>query len=205
MAPSLMALPLALLAVLPQSRFLGRVFRRQQVWRWVGGILITCLYCLCIFVGLEGVLEILHPGKLAIGVSAMPLFALLLWTGWLDARWWFSLKPGVAPGNSAKPSGNARSANRNPHDWRSVQQSSELFHRRQSDAMYRFSLPQRDALELVTGRGLQSPTIGLALSQTWAKSPQAPTLERLVRLRAQGSLTLPRSSFQLAPRPARQA
>ena len=117
LVPSLMALPLALLAVLPQSRFLGQVFRRHLVWRWVGGILITCLYCLCIFVGLEGVLEILHPGKLAIGVSAVPLFTLLLWTGWLDARWWFSLRPGVAPGNSAKPSGNARSANRNPHDW----------------------------------------------------------------------------------------
>ena len=36
------------------------------------------LYCLGLFVGLECVSEMLHPGSLAIGVSAVPLLTLLL-------------------------------------------------------------------------------------------------------------------------------
>ncbi len=86
LVPSMMALPLTLLSVLPQSRFLGPVFRRHAAWKWIGGALMLGLYCLSIFVGLEGAAEMLQPGKLAIGVSAMPLLALLLWTCWLDTR-----------------------------------------------------------------------------------------------------------------------
>jgi len=28
-----------------------------------------------------------------VGVAHLPLLALLLWTAWLDWRWWFSLRP----------------------------------------------------------------------------------------------------------------
>ncbi len=87
LVPSLIALPLPLMSVIPQSSFLGPVFRRHAAWKWIGGALILGMYCLGLFVGLEGAAEMLQLGKLAIGVSAMPLFALLLWTCWLDARW----------------------------------------------------------------------------------------------------------------------
>jgi drug/metabolite transporter (DMT)-like permease len=101
LAPSLMILSLALLSVLPQSGFLGRVFRRHAVWWWLAGALMFGLYCLGLFVGLDGVSEMLSPCKLAIGVSAVPLLTLLLCACCLDARWWFSLRPGIAPVNSA--------------------------------------------------------------------------------------------------------
>jgi len=89
----LSTLPLTLLSVLPQSGFPERLFRRSASWRRVGGILVVGLYGFGILFALGGGTELLTPDHRMIGVAHMPLLALLLWTAWLDWRWWFSLRP----------------------------------------------------------------------------------------------------------------
>ena len=85
------ALPLTLLSLLPQSRFLERLFQRSVGWRRFGGTLMVCLYGFGILFAMGGGTELLTPDHRMIGVAHMPLLALLLWTAWLDWRWWVSL------------------------------------------------------------------------------------------------------------------
>ena len=86
------ALPLTLLSLLPQSRFLERLFRRSVGWRRSGGTLMVCLYGFGILIAMGGGTELLTPDHRMVGVAHMPLLALLLWTAWLDWRWWLSLR-----------------------------------------------------------------------------------------------------------------
>ena len=88
----LSTLPLTLLSILPQSRFVERVFRRSVGWRRFGGTLMAGLYGFGILFAMGGGTELLTPDHLMIGVAHMPLLALLLWTSWLDWSWWFSLR-----------------------------------------------------------------------------------------------------------------
>jgi hypothetical protein len=87
------ALPLTLLSLLPQSRFLERLVQRSVGWRRLGGTLMVGLYGFGILFALGGGTELLTPDHRMIGVAHMPLLALLLWTAWLDWRWWVSLRP----------------------------------------------------------------------------------------------------------------
>ena len=50
------------------------------------------LYGFGILFALGGSTELLAPDHRMIGVAHMSLLALLLWTAWLDWRWWFSLR-----------------------------------------------------------------------------------------------------------------
>jgi hypothetical protein len=85
-------LPLTLLSALPQSRSLERLFRRSVGWRRFGGTVMVGLYGFGILFALGGGTELLTPDHRMIGVAHMPLLALLLWTGWLDVRWWLSFR-----------------------------------------------------------------------------------------------------------------
>jgi hypothetical protein len=85
------ALPLTLLSLLPQSRFLELLFQRSVGGRRLGGTLMVGLYGFGILFALGGGTELLTPDHRMIGVAHMPLLALLLWTAWLDWRWWVSL------------------------------------------------------------------------------------------------------------------
>ncbi len=89
----LSTLPLTLLSVLPQSGVAERLFRRSVGWRRFGGTLMVGLYGFGVLFALGGGTELLTPDHRMIGVAHMPLLALLLWTAWLDWRWWFSLRP----------------------------------------------------------------------------------------------------------------
>ena len=88
----LSALPLTLLSLLPQADFLDRLFRRSVGWRRFGGTLMAGLYGFGILFALGGGTERLRPDHRMIGVAHMPLLAMLIWTAWLDATWWLSLK-----------------------------------------------------------------------------------------------------------------
>jgi hypothetical protein len=88
----LSTLPLTLLSILPQSRFLERLFRRSVGWRRFGDTLMVGLYGFGILFALGGGTELLTPDHRMIGVAHMPLLAQLLWTGWLDWRWLVALK-----------------------------------------------------------------------------------------------------------------
>ena len=88
----LSTLPLTLLSVLPQSGFAERLFRRSIGWRRFGGTLMAGLYGFGILFALGGGTELLTPDHRMIGAAHMPLLALLLWTSWLDWRWWVSLR-----------------------------------------------------------------------------------------------------------------
>ena len=66
--------------------------RRSVVWRRVGATLMVGLYGFGILFAMGGDTELLTPDHRMIGVAHMPLLALLLWTAWLDWRWWVSLR-----------------------------------------------------------------------------------------------------------------
>jgi hypothetical protein len=81
-----------MLSLLPKAGFLDRLFRRSIGWRHFGGALMAGLYSFGILFALGGGTELLRADHRMIGLAHMPLLALLILSGWMDAMWWLSLK-----------------------------------------------------------------------------------------------------------------